>query len=363
VSFFSGNRRLFAAALTLLLLTGVGAAATIAYRNYRTTKSLLEADPPSPLLEAPERTAVAGLKSVYIISRDEIKLAAWYVPPVNGAMVIITHGTNGDRSTMLPELRLLAGAGYGVLAFDWPGLGASGGNIKWGGQARRALSAAIDWLSARTEVDAHRIGGLGFSMGGFVMTQVAARDPRLRAVVLEAPPPDFDDYIRLHCTHWGPLSEWPARWAIEDSGLLDSAAEPLKLIDKIAPRPVLLLVGSADREVSPGLVTKLYEAARYPKALWIVSGARHGGYAEVAAAEYTRRLTEFFAQSLQSRRGRDAQFAPWPGQYLSKISELRPFWRPRPAPAFEILCSARHAMCGHNAEPKKNDRCRCRPRR
>jgi pimeloyl-ACP methyl ester carboxylesterase len=133
-----------------------------------------------------------------------------------------------------------------------------------------------------------------------MMTQVAAQDPRLRAVVLEAPPPSFDDYIRLHCTRWGILSEWPARWAIRDSGLLDTAVEPVKLIDKIAPRPVLILAGSLDHDVSAALVTKLYDAARDPKALWIVDGAQHGGYIDVAAAEYARRLTDFFAKGLRS---------------------------------------------------------------
>jgi dipeptidyl aminopeptidase/acylaminoacyl peptidase len=297
---FSVKGRRCAALLTLAVFVGASAATLIAIRNYHAMRSLLEADPPSALLASPERTGIAGLKPVSFTSRDGLKLSAWYASPTNGAMVIVTHGTNGDRNTMLPELRVLTGAGYGVLAFDWPGLGNSEGTIRWDGQARRALTAAIDWLSAQSEVDSRRIGGLGFSIGGFMMTQVAAQDPRLRAVVLEAPPPSFDDYIHLHCTRWGILSDWPARWAIRDSGLLDTAVEPVKLIDKIAPRPVLILAGSLDHEVSAALVTKLYDAARAPKTLWIVDGAQHGGYIDVAAAEYARRLTDFFAKGLRS---------------------------------------------------------------
>ncbi len=152
---------------------------------------------------------------------------------------------------MVAELRVLTGAGYGVLAFDWPRLGHSEGTVRWDGQARRALTAAVDWLSARSEVDPRRIGGLGFSIGGFVMAQVAARDSRLRAVVLEAAPPDFEDYLRLHNTRWGILGAWPAHWAVRDSGLLDMAVAPVRLVDQIAPRPLLLLAGSVDREGSP----------------------------------------------------------------------------------------------------------------
>ncbi len=129
---------------------------------------------------------------------------------------------------------------------------------------------------------------------------VAAQDPRLRAVVLEAPPPNFEDYTHLHYTHWGVLSEWPARWAIRDSGLLDTATAPSNLIAGIAPRPVLILVGSEDREVSTALATKLYDAARNPKTIWIVQGAGHGGYVGIAATEFSQRVTDFFAQGLRS---------------------------------------------------------------
>lgn len=295
---FVENRR-YASLLTLAFLAGAFAATLIALRSYHAMHSLLEADPPSVLLRTPERCGIAGLRSVSFMSADRIELSAWYKPPTNGATIIVTHGSNSDRSTMLPELRVLTAAGYGVLAFDWPGLGDSAGSIRWGGQARRALTAAIDWLSFQSEVDSRRIGGLGFSIGGFVMTQVAANDPRLRAVVLEAPLPDFEEYIQLHHTRWGVLSEWPARWAIRDSGLLNTTDQPLKLIHKIAPRPLLILGGGLDREISPAMVTKLYDAAREPKALWIAAKAQHGGYVDVNAAEYSRRLTDFFAQTLR----------------------------------------------------------------
>src|SRR5262245_22106087 len=124
-------RRYLAAVSVALAVAGFTAAALIGIRNYRSTHGLLEADPPSPLLGAPERTGIAGLRAVSFVMNNGIRLAAWYAPPSNGAAVIVTHGTNSDRSTMLPELRMLAEAGYGVLGFDWPGLGASGGEVRW----------------------------------------------------------------------------------------------------------------------------------------------------------------------------------------------------------------------------------------
>jgi dipeptidyl aminopeptidase/acylaminoacyl peptidase len=285
----------------LTACVGAGLALPVAVRNYRAAHSLIEADPPSAILGAPQQTGIAGLRSVSFGTPDHLELSGWYRPPTRGAVIIITHGTNTDRSSMLPELRLLTDAGYGVLAFDWPGLGDSRGRIRWDGQARRALTAAIDWVAAQPGVDSARIAGLGFSIGAYVMAQVAAHDARLRAVVLEAAPPDFEDYIRLHYRHWWLLSELPARWALRDTGLLDNAAAAVNVIQRIGPRPLLMLGGSADQEVSPELVRKLYAAAYEPKTLWIVEGAHHGGYSEVAAPEYARRLTDFYAASLQGR--------------------------------------------------------------
>ena len=276
-------------------------AAVIALHNYRAVRNLFAADPPSPLLAAPQSTGIAGLESVSFKSNDGITLSAWYVPSSNHAAVVIADGTNSDRASMLAEIRLLARSGFGVLAFDWPGLGHNGGTIRWDSQARAALEGTLDWLSHRADVAPQRIGGLGFSIGADIMAQVAADDLRLQAVVLEAPPPDFEDYIRLHNSRWGPLSAWPAHWAIRDSGLLDPAIAPVAVIGRIAPRPVLLLAGSLDREVSPEMVRRVIESARDPKALWIVPGAQHGNYSQAAPDEYAQRLSAFFARELQSR--------------------------------------------------------------
>jgi dipeptidyl aminopeptidase/acylaminoacyl peptidase len=281
-------------------LAFTGLAATIAVRNYRAARNEFEADPPSRLLDAPQSTGIAAIQSVSIESPDGFDLSAWYAASTNRAAVVVVHGTNSDRASMLAEIRLLARDGYGVLAFDWPGLGRSGGHVRWDGQARRALTAAIDWVSRRPDVDPARIGGLGFSMGAYVMAQVAAADSRLRAVVLEAPPSDFTEYIRLHNTKWGPLGEWPAAWAFRGTGLLDQAVAPVNLVKQIAPRPVLFLGGSADREISPQMVMKLYALACAPKAIWIVPGAHHGDYSLVAAGEYERRLSDFYARELGS---------------------------------------------------------------
>ena len=50
-------------------------------------------------------------------------IRGWLLPPRNGTTVILLHGAGATRTQMLPEARLLANAGYGLLMFDWPGSG------------------------------------------------------------------------------------------------------------------------------------------------------------------------------------------------------------------------------------------------
>ncbi len=251
-----------AAAVGLVLTLAL--AATVGMRNYRSASLDFEPWPGSDLLQHPERTLLPGLQRVWFRSQ----------------------GT-------------LAGAGFGVLAFDWPGDGASTGEIHWGPAERHALTAAIDWLGTRPDVDPERIGGLGFSMGGYVMAQVAAGDSRLRAVVLEALPPSFDEYLDHLHDKWGMLSRMPARWAVDHAGMDTTALAPRSVVAGISPRPVLIIGGSDDPVISPAMLRELYDAAREPKQLWLVPRALHGGYSQTAAAEYSRRLLAFFEAGLR----------------------------------------------------------------
>jgi dipeptidyl aminopeptidase/acylaminoacyl peptidase len=279
------------------LLASLCFAALIAVRNYRAAHVLIEAEQPSPLLINPGEANLASLQSVTFLSRGQ-RLAGWYIPSKNRAAVVVTHGTISDRTGMLAEVRLLSAAGFGVLAFDWPGMGESEGHIQWGTQAQDALRAALDWLVAKPEIDSHRIGGLGFSIGGFILTQVAAKDQRLRAIVVESAANDFDIYVAFHFSKWGVFSRWPARWALRNSGMFSAQDSALRRIAEVSPRPVFIIGETDDPNVPAWMIRTLAAAAREPKQLWLISGAQHGSYEASAGAEYGRRVNEFFEDSL-----------------------------------------------------------------
>jgi len=226
----------------------------------------------------------------------------WFVPGTERAAVVLLHGSQGSRAELLPELEILSQRGFSVLAFDWPGHGESEGRPRWDETERATLGSAIDWLSARSEVDAGRIGAFGFSVGGYPLIQRAAVDARIHAVAVAGTPGDATDYARWQYRAFGPLPQWPALLAMRARGMHPRQHLPSRLVRQLAPRPLLVIAGGRDSTFPPTLFRALYEAAAPPKELLVIPAAGHGDYARVAPGLYTRRLTSFFAGALLDDR-------------------------------------------------------------
>ena len=228
-------------------------------------------------------------------SRSGERLRGYYAPPRRGVAIVLAHGSCGERSDLFREARILAGAGFGVLVFDFPGHGESEGAVSWDEGARQALRGAVDWLAVQPGVDAGRLGAFGFSMGGYTVAQVAASDERLRAVALAGAPHDAAEHTHWEYRRAGWLRRGPALLAARRSGLRFDELVPERIIGRIAPRPLLLVAGSDDRAVPPWMAERLYRAAGEPKRLLIVEGAQHGGYFDAGAEAYACAIGDFFA--------------------------------------------------------------------
>jgi uncharacterized protein len=276
---------------TLGLLAALG----IAVKSYLGGASDFARWPAARISSHPEQTGIAGLVAVTFKATDGTALAGWYAPSRNRRAIVLAHGTNTDRSALLPETRLLAAAGFGVLAFDFPGQGASAGHTTWGDGERRALAGAVNWLAARSDVSSERIGGLGTSFGGVILAQVAALESRLRAVALISTPGDVVEETRLANSRWGPLTVLPAMWVLKRFGM-DREKRPLDVIGEIAPRAVFIVGGELDTWVPESMTQELFAAAREPKELWIVPHGGHGGFADSAPRDYSDRLIQFFSR-------------------------------------------------------------------
>jgi uncharacterized protein len=224
----------------------------------------------------------------------------WFVSGSAKGTVILLHGTGGTREGLLAELAILTTAGFGVLAFDWPGHGESDGQANWGISERLALRGALEWLERRSDVDMLRVGAFGFSMGALPLLQEAVVERRLSAIAVAGAFSDVSEHLRWEYRKWGPIGPWGAVLAAWLRGTPVNVDSPRDIIGKLAPRPILVVVGEADRVVPPEMTISLYAVASMPKQLLLLSNVGHGEYSHASIA-YSSGLAKFFEQSLALR--------------------------------------------------------------
>ena len=270
-------------------------------------------------------------------------------PDERRAGIVLCHGYTGIRTLYLPDnAAVLAAAGYVVLTFDYKGWGDSEGpKSRLAPYSRVAdVQAALTFLGAQPEVDAERLGIYGTSYGGATVVWVAAIDPRVKCVVavvgigngtrwmrsVRRPDEYHDllaraaaDRVKRALTGVSELADrnqilLPDRQSLE----LGAAARrnnpaavtelPLEfvddtlgfnpewVVDRIAPRPLLLITTDDDRLVPPQESEAMYARAGEPKKLVLLRGFGHYEvYAKPAFDQLMREATDWYRQYLPAR--------------------------------------------------------------
>jgi dienelactone hydrolase len=234
---------------------------------------------------------------VTIRTSDSLQLAGWYVRSRNGAAVI----SYPTRQGKLPQARMLARHGYGVLLLDARGYDGSQGDPNlFGWDGAKDIDAAVAWLQRQRDVEDGRIGGIGFSVGGEMMLQTAAANLGLRAVVSDGA--GFRS-VREELLH-GPRGWFTSlpEQAVQSAALtvMSGTAPPpslKELVPRIAPRHVFFVYaghGAGGEEYN----LDFYRAAHAPKALWKIPEAHHTGGSQARPREYEQRVVRFFDHAL-----------------------------------------------------------------
>jgi fermentation-respiration switch protein FrsA (DUF1100 family) len=234
-----------------------------------------------------------GFEPVSFQTPDGLSLSAWWKPPQNGAAILLVPGLGSGRDGLLAEGEGLARAGFGLLSIDTRSC--AGQPATLGAREVEDLRGAVAFLQARPEV--HSIGALGFSAGGVTVIRATARIPQIGAVVAMG---GFSDFGRFIADQGGSLFSpaWLAHSLLPlmlqaQTGVDLNQVSPLNDIVSISPRPVLLVYGSRELSLPQGQAQ--YAAARPPKDLWIVPEADHGGYLQMAPAEFDEKMVKFFS--------------------------------------------------------------------
>jgi dipeptidyl aminopeptidase/acylaminoacyl peptidase len=193
--------------------------------------------------------------------------------------------------------------GYNVLMFDFRGHGRSEGQrVSMGSYERQDLLGAVDYLQSRG-ID--RVGVLGFSMGGAVAMATAPHSEAIRAVISDGGFACLSGTIAAGVRDQGLPSFLASLAGHLIVGLMGlrlgcslSEADPIRWVDKIAPRALFIIQGALDPFVTVEEARQLYAAADQPKEIWIVPEAGHRQADRHHPEEYRHRVLAFFDQWL-----------------------------------------------------------------
>lgn len=270
----------------------------------------------------------AGIEEEVVFHSNNQRLAGVLhrpaVTPRAGAPgIVVSGGFGGVKELRVPIIcAALAAAGYVALRFDYQGFGASEG-IRWRliplEQAQN-IRDAVTLLECTDGVDPARLALYGNGWGGAPALVAAASDPRVRCLVCTATPSNGERWMRgmrsesawntftarvatdrrarvltgvsetvasdeimipdprTHQEHgksdanvgnqWRPCLPLASAEAVIDF-------QPEREVDRVSPRPLLLIHCEHDALIPLEHSQRLYERASQPKELLVISGAEH----------------------------------------------------------------------------------------
>jgi dienelactone hydrolase len=108
-------------------------------------------------------------------------------------LVLLVPGLDSTKEEFFRLENVFLDRGMATLSIDGPGQGESGYELPIRADYDVAVTAVLDAIAERTDVDLDRIGLLGVSLGGYYAPRVLAFEPRVKAGVGLSGPYKFSD--------------------------------------------------------------------------------------------------------------------------------------------------------------------------
>jgi pimeloyl-ACP methyl ester carboxylesterase len=202
-------------------------------------------------------------------------------------LVVAISGLDSRKEEMVERFEPLVARGIAVLALDSPGTGQS--PVKARAGVERTLSAALDAVLKRPDVDAQRVAVYGGSFGGYWATILAGTErARLKAVVAQSPP-IHETYSAEHTRALATNREYlfdylPASMFTHGTKTLEELVAvrgqmSLKTRGLLARpmAPMLVIGGLLDTQVPIADIDLLLMSGETPKDAWIHPRGGHMG--------------------------------------------------------------------------------------
>jgi alpha-beta hydrolase superfamily lysophospholipase len=275
-----------------------------------------------PLFIVPRGQPIAGAEEVSFRTADGLTLHGCYLrsPVPRRGVILFGLEFGSNRWACHSYCEHLLANGYDIFAFESRGQGRSDLQpgyepLQWVTEFEiRDVRAAISYLKKRPDADPRGVGLFGISKGGSAGLLAAVADPYVRCFVTDGIYATYTVMVR-YMRKW--FSIYNHRYKLQALlplwyyGLVGLAglrrierSQRLRFVHlerriaRLAPRPLLMIHGSADTYIKPDMAQELFKRAAGPKEFWLVEGAKHNQALHLAGEEYRRRVLAFFNQHL-----------------------------------------------------------------
>lgn len=325
--FWIGLALLFSVPLALLLLLIV----LHLYLRWTYLHLMVRIFQEKPLFIIPRGQPTGGAEDVAFRTRDGLTLRGCYLKtPASRRKGVILFGLEfgSNRWACLPYCERLLAAGFDVFTYEPRNQGDSDRQpgyepLQWVTDYEvRDACAALAYLKARPDADHRGIGFFGISKGAGAGLQAFGPDPWVRCAVTDGVfatyttlVPYMRQWFRIYNSHYqlqGLLPYWyygilgrvGLGWVERERGCHFPHLEPV--LDRLAPRPLLMIHGEADTYIKPDMARALFDRARSSqKEFWLVEGAKHNQALQLAAEDYHQRVLDFFNHHLAASADQD----------------------------------------------------------
>jgi 2,6-dihydroxypseudooxynicotine hydrolase len=215
-------------------------------------------DPPMELVDVPfEGTELPGyLRRPHGVER----------PP----LVLLVPGADSTKEELYDLGERIVRRGLAIFAFDGPGHGLVSTRLKLRPDFEVPISAVLDHLLGRPDLDADRVAVAGISYGGLFACRAAAFDDRVRAAVSMS-------------SWYSPAGRYPTQPEISKLGLVQYMGDPQRVQDAITMEgvgqrigvPVLQVYGARDAASPPGQAERVAAELAGPNELVVYEEGVH----------------------------------------------------------------------------------------
>jgi len=250
---------------------------------------------PRPVCHNKPATA---FKTIRLKSNKEIE--CWSIATANAkGTVILFHGYNGEKSSLLDKAEIFQKLGYNTFLVDFMGSGGSAGNQTTIGFKEAAeVKTCFDHLTAQGEKNIYLFGT---SMGAVaIMKAISDYQLNAKGIIIECP---FGSMYKTVCARFQtmkvptfPMAGLLVFWGGIENGFWAFGHNPTAYAKKITCK-ALLLYGARDEKVSKQEIDGIFANLAGEKQLRIYPDAGHENYLTKYKDEWTKDVGEMLLLS------------------------------------------------------------------